>query len=270
MSVADIAAHLRCPVCSEDVTAEPRRLVCVNGHSFDIAKQGHINLLNASQPRNADSADMVAARLRWLETGAYDPILDLVADMAGEGPGPLLDVGAGPGWYAAGLAARLHRPVIAADVSVPACRTAARLHPELGVVVADTWKGLPVRSGAIRTLVCIFAPRSPFEFARVLEPGGQLIVVTPLPEHLARLRETAGLLGIDPDKDRRLADLAERGFTLVAEREHRATVTAEPARVADLIAMGPNAFHDHGDLTEAGDDLVPVEVAVKVTSWRRD
>jgi 23S rRNA (guanine745-N1)-methyltransferase len=67
---------------------------------------------------------------------------------------------------------------VAVDASKYAARRAARAHPRLGAVVDDTWREVPVRSRAIALAACIFAPRNGPEIARVLAPGGELVVVT--------------------------------------------------------------------------------------------
>ncbi len=72
-------------------------------------------------------------------------------------------------------------------------------------VVADTWAGLPVRDGAVDRVLVVFAPRNGAETARVLAPGGRLVVVTPAADHLAELVGPLGLLSVDPAKAERLA-----------------------------------------------------------------
>ena len=43
--------NLLCPVCGLQLNREDRRYVCANHHSFDIARQGHVNLLVVQQKR---------------------------------------------------------------------------------------------------------------------------------------------------------------------------------------------------------------------------
>ena len=38
------AVHLRCPVCGAPVRLGDTQLICGNGHGFDIARQGYVNL----------------------------------------------------------------------------------------------------------------------------------------------------------------------------------------------------------------------------------
>ena len=47
---------------------------CAAGHSFDIARQGYVNLLRRAAPENADTPEMLAARDRFLVAGHYAPI----------------------------------------------------------------------------------------------------------------------------------------------------------------------------------------------------
>ena len=37
--------YLRCPVCGGMFGREPSLLRCSNGHCFDLAKEGYVNLL---------------------------------------------------------------------------------------------------------------------------------------------------------------------------------------------------------------------------------
>jgi 23S rRNA (guanine745-N1)-methyltransferase len=132
---------------------------------------------------------------------------------------------------------------LAVDVSKPALRRAARIDPRVGAVRADVWQGLPVRDATADVILDIFAPRSGAEFARVLRPGGALVVVTPAPGHLAELVAALGMVGVDPAKPERLAASLRPWFT---ERETvplRAELTLDRAAAAALVGMGPSAWH---------------------------
>ncbi|MGH3860559.1 class I SAM-dependent methyltransferase [Actinokineospora sp.] len=104
-------------------------------------------------------------------------MLDAFADLTAEGP--VADIGCGPAHVAAYLA---HRgvPVVGMDLS-PAMCAAARGVP----TAAADMTALPVRSGTLAGLVCLYAvihldadhrAAAYAEFARVLRPGGHALI----------------------------------------------------------------------------------------------
>src|SRR5688500_14548478 len=126
---ADVLAYLRCPVCGEPLGAAPGVLRCPRGHSFDVARQGYVNLSTGRSPHAGDSAEMVTARAEFLDAGHYDFISVALAAAARAGyhGGLVLDAGAGTGRHlAAVLDALPAAPGLALDVSKPALRRAAR------------------------------------------------------------------------------------------------------------------------------------------------
>lgn len=232
---------LRCPHCRQPLNRSGHSLRCPANHSFDLARQGYVNLLGQAPPRNADTPAMLDARVRFLAAGHFDPIADAVADAA-SGSTRILEAGAGTGHYLAHVLNALpDAHGLATDVSVAAAKRAARAHPRAAAIVADTWAGLPVADAAVNAVLCVFAPRNPAEFARVLGPGGRLVVVVPQPSHLQEIRDRHGLLDVPDDK----ADAVEAAFPGWAVSRTTVERTAELAadEVRDLIAMGPNAFH---------------------------
>lgn len=234
---------LACPHCTAPLAIAGRVLTCPTGHSFDVAKQGYVNLLGSAQPANADTSDMVAARDRFLSSGLYDPVAAALVDAVRDSrASTIAEVGAGTAWYLAQVLDRLPTARgVALDVSVPAARKAARAHPRAASVVADTWRRAPLVDHSVNLLLCVFAPRNLPEFQRVLAPTGQLVIIHPNPGHLAGLRGSYGLLDVDADKESRLAHQLE-GFEVSRQRvSYEVEATAD--QVTDLVAMGPNAFH---------------------------
>ena len=232
---------LRCPVCAADLHETGGCLVCPSRHAFDVARQGYVNLTRRPVPNNADTAPMLDARARFLAAGHYEALADAVAAAAGPAE-RIVEVGAGTGYYLArALEANPGARGLATDVSPAAAKRAARAHPRAGSIVADTWAGLPLRDGVADVVLCVFAPRNPAEFERVLSPGGTLVVAVPGADHLAELRERYDLLGVDRDK----AEAVAASFPGWRHRrtEVRAQLELSADEVADLIAMGPNAFH---------------------------
>ncbi|QDY91099.1 methyltransferase domain-containing protein [Arthrobacter sp. UKPF54-2] len=257
---------LLCPVCRSPFAAGSglRSLVCPAGHSFDAAKQGYFNFLTGKGTVfEADSADMVAARFDFLSAGHYRGLADAVADLAapflaGSGSA-VLDAGTGTGHYLRALLDRV--PAAAAvglDISKFALRRAARLNPEAVNLVGDVWQPLPLADAAVDVVTVVFAPRNAAEFARVLRPGGRLIVVTPRPGHLAEVAGQTGMLGIEPAKDERLTASLAGHFAARGGRELDLALSLSPSDVANLALMGPAGHHlDRGALAARVAGLPP-------------
>ncbi|MDG6109382.1 methyltransferase domain-containing protein [Dactylosporangium aurantiacum] len=268
-----VITHLRCPVCAGALTDAGRVLRCAAGHSFDVARQGYVDLTVGRGVHTGDSADMVAARESLLDAGHFDLVSDAVAEAAAGVPGAglILEVGAGTGRYLA-RALGPHRVGLAVDVSKPALRRAARIDPRVGAVRADVWQGLPVRDATADVVLDIFAPRSGAEFARVLRPGGAVVVVTPAPGHLAELVAALGMVGVDPAKEERLAASLRPWLTPAGSVPLRATLSLDRAAAAALVGMGPSAWHTDPEkvaATLAGmPEPITATLAVRLSVWR--
>ena len=268
---AEALPLLRCPLCGTGFSAEDDSLRCLNGHSYDVARQGYVNLLpGGARPGTADTADMVAARESFLAAGHFSGLRDFVCDLAkrvvaeramasasedpGEGPSDglredcILEVGAGTGYYLAGVLDRFPgRLGLALDISKFAVRRAARAHERMAAVVCDAWDTLPVADACASLILDIFAPRNAAEFRRVLRADGALLVVTPSPRHLEELIAALGLLKVDERKPERLEQALASDFTLVDQRTYEERLRLSPADAGALAAMGPSAHHVHAE-----------------------
>jgi 23S rRNA (guanine745-N1)-methyltransferase len=271
----DVLALLRCPHCGAALgRGEADDAVrCDDGHTFDVARQGYLSLLaGEGTPHAGDTAEMVAARDRFLGAGHFDPLAEALAEAAGgEAPGApacIVDLGAGTGWYLARVLDGWPGATgLALDVSKPALRRAARAHPRLAAVACDVWRPLPVRDAVAAVVLNVFAPRSGNEIARVLAPGGVAVVVTPQPDHLRELAQPLGLLTVDEHKETRLADRLDPALAIGERRELTWSLRLDHAGAHDAAAMGPSAFHvSPADLDQRVAALPqPLEVSAAVT-----
>lgn len=193
----------RCPVCQEalvtpDVPKQP--YCCAQNHSFDPAKAGYLNLLLSQHKKSkqpGDSPEMVKARQDFLEAGYYAPMAQRVAqvlyDLAplSAQPRQILDMGCGEGYYASQILAATptgQDPLLfsGVDVSKTAVTLAARRGLAGQWAVASVYQ-LPFFEQTFELALSVFSPLSPEETARVLKPGGHLVMVGPGPTHLQGL-----------------------------------------------------------------------------------
>jgi 23S rRNA (guanine745-N1)-methyltransferase len=276
--LADVIDLLCCPHCGGGLELGEGTARCADGHSFDVARQGYLNLLPGdARTGSADTAAMVRARVEFLAGGHYAPVAEAVADAATTteaGEGLAIDLGAGTGYYLAELLERLPAASgLALDVSKHALRVAARAHPRIGAVGCDAWAGLPVRDAVAALAINVFAPRDPAELARVLVPGGSLVVVTPNRAHLAELVSAVGMLTVQERKRERLAGKLGTLFEPVAETAVERELVLGHGDLTALVAMGPSARHlDERQVDErvaALPDPLPVTLSVTVATYRR-
>ncbi len=250
---------LICPVCGNDLIAEPGRLVCTLRHSFDIAREGYVNLL---PPRRdtarvpGDPRSMVRARRNFLDHGHYEPLAELIAGLATDhlagNPGADAvgaEIGSGEGYFIGRVRQRAEERklgpprCLGMDISRDAVRMAAKRYPEITFFAADVWEKVLFRDGSVRVLLDVLAPRNPAEFARVLEPGGMLVVAIPGERHLEELRRDLPLLGIEPGKQEQVEKRLSGAFRLEQRRTLEYTMSLTGDELRDLVEMTPNYWH---------------------------
>lgn len=183
-----------CPVCGENLYKTEHTFCCSNGHSFDRARAGYVNLLRtqSSGKRHGDDRRMIRARTEFLETGLYNPLLQQIAVLsekyASKQSIHLLDAGCGEGWYTEGLRQTLSNAghtveAYGIDISRDALSAAGKRSSEIRFAVASV-SHVPVGNNWCDEIINVFAPMNPDEFARILSPSGVWIRAVPLEEHL--------------------------------------------------------------------------------------
>ncbi|MDP4546156.1 putative RNA methyltransferase [Marinobacter sp. MDS2] len=263
---------LACPLDGMALCRVEKSWQCENGHSFDVARQGYVHLLPVQKKRTKDPGDskaMVAARQRFLDAGFYQPIADAVtratlADSPAASTLRCLDAGCGEGYYLRQLGSSsgsIGLSLLGLDISKWAVLSGARQDRRASWVVGSN-ANLPVLSGSLDRVLCLFGfPVYP-EFARVLRPGGRLIQVDSGQDHLRELREI-----IYPEVRMESKQVAEApdGFRRIASEDIRFSLHlagAEP--IADLLAMTPHLYRASQEGRERAASLDSLSLTVDV------
>ncbi len=242
---------LACPLDGAALASVDGGWTCPSGHHYDHAAHGYVNLLPVQHKRSrdpGDSKEMVAARRRFLEAGHYRPIADLaaraaLADLPADAA--CLDAGCGEGYYLRQLAAAAEAAgktpaLLGLDISKWAVLAAAKAQRGTATWVVGSNANLPVLPATLDRVLCLFGfPVYP-EFARVLKPGGMLIMIDAGPDHLRELREIIYPTLKTPAPPN---DQAPPGFAL----QHREALSCRieldsQEQIADLLVMTPHFY----------------------------
>ena len=145
----DVVAYLADPRTGESLQwcgNDKRVLTTESGRHYDVARQGYVTLFGAGRAFPGDNAHMVMNRDTFLASGLYAPLARRIAahgaqmTMSSDQHTPVIvDMGAGTGYYTHELqrAVSSETRIIAADISVPAAKSLAKLDGHVGAFVAD-------------------------------------------------------------------------------------------------------------------------------------
>ena len=235
--------NLLCPICGELLQLTDKQYRCPRNHSFDVARQGYVNLLAVQQKHSlnpGDTREQVLSRREFLEAGYYAPIAQTLIETARELgiTGEILDVGCGEGYYSARLADALGASLTGLDISKEAVRCAAAKYKGKQWLCA-TAAHIPVADGSADLLTSLFALTLPEEFRRVLKPGGYYFQVLAAEDHLLGLKGIIYDNLIFKDKDT-VPELP--GFERVQSIPIRFTFTVEGQQIRNLFSMTPHVF----------------------------
>ncbi len=253
---------LICPICKAPLQQIDRVLKCAQSHTFDMAREGYVNLLPSRKKLSAtvgDNPEMLQARRRFLEAGHYAKLSEILNQqvelllanhLSTLESATILDAGCGEGYYLGQLQSHLQAVFptsqlcyLGMDVSKTAVRYAAKRYKNGRFFVANINTLIPVADHSVHILLNIFAPRNPAEFARVLGKNGRLLIIIPKPTHLQSIRERFNLLQIETDKQENVINRLADSFELVGIKSPADSITLTQQSLADLLRMTPNARH---------------------------
>lgn len=220
-------------------------LGCENGHPFNIAREGYVNLLLSHQRKSkmpGDDPDMLRARRRFFDSGAYAPLTEAIVHhpLFARDALSVLDCGCGEGHVLGALSKQRDGFYCGADISKKAVQMASKRHPKATWMVANGMRSLPLADASMDVILSVLAPRHNEEFARVLKPDGALLIGVPGPNHLIELRTQLQFSSGDFAEK---ADAAAAKCAPLFEESDRTVVQHETTlnrdQIADLIQMTP-------------------------------
>lgn len=245
-----------CPVCKKPLAPDGRRLLCENRHSFDMAKEGYVNLLlKNTQGGHGDNAEMLTSRRAFLSVGHYGFLRDAVAlavasRMTADTKGfVFFDAGCGEGYYTEAildactqkarefpsLSGENALSFFGIDISRDAVRMASRRLPALKTAAASLYD-IPLPDASVDAMTLLFSPFCREEFCRILKKGGTLVMAIPGRRHLYGLKEALYKMPYENE----VADFFIEGFRLLSHTHLEKTVTLKDRDVLSaLFKMTP-------------------------------
>lgn len=180
---------LICPVCGSLLSKETNRYCCKNNHSFDVAKEGYVNLLRSSKSGDLIGDDKLSARSRrdFLNKGYYRALRDALCNIFADKQGKVLDICCGEGYYTAALGTNPNLEIYGFDIAREMVRLASKRGN--GTYFVANMASIPVEEESMDYAVHLFAPFQEQSFSRVLKPGGRLFTVVPGRWHLWGLKQ---------------------------------------------------------------------------------
>lgn len=195
---------LVCPSCKSRLVKDTLNKVykCKNNHTYDIAKEGYLNLLMCNQRKSknpGDSKAMIISRKDFLSKGYYEALSDKIDEMIVQNLEKqeidiynIMDLGCGEGYYLTNLINYMNGRKIEAnfygmDISKDAVKYASKVNKNNIWVVGNNFC-IPIENNSLDCIISIFSPINTEECNRVLKDTGFLIRVLPRANHLIELR----------------------------------------------------------------------------------
>ena len=242
---------LACPVCGDALTIGAGAAACPNGHAFDRAKSGYLNLLLSNKKQSAEPGDspaMMQSRRVFLQAGFYDPMSDAANSvvsgiLSGRPAAQIADLGCGEGFFTSRLERALAEAVpghvcYGVDISRPGIKMATSYDRAIIWMVASLHRS-PFRPRSLDVVVSIFAPIDAADVRRIVRDDGALVTVTPGPDHLDALR---GIIysSVKPHPETPALMAGDTLFERTTPTRVRYPIVVDStAQIMNLLAMTP-------------------------------
>lgn len=244
---------LLCPICRSALSSDGKSLSCEQHHTFDIAKEGYVNLA-PGRSGSGDSREMCRARRDFLATGYYSRFAETVAVAVSEhipsSRSLICDAGCGEGYYLREMKSHLtEAELVGFDLAKDSIRLAAKAEKGTKRPITYAVAGIfdmPLADHSCAAVTSVFAPVPSEEAHRILADKGILVIAHPGEKHLSGFRR----LIYDNPYDNTEKELSYPGFSQIAEYRCRYSVFVEKCDMAALLLMTPYYWKTSREDTE--------------------
>ncbi|OAZ58758.1 23S rRNA (guanine(745)-N(1))-methyltransferase [Bacillus siamensis] len=240
----------RCPLCRTAMAvSQNQSLICGNGHTFDISKQGYVNFLNKAVKTRYDRQLFEARRELFDSREFFAPVQKEIAAIISRTQSPqkqaaVLDAGCGEGSHLAAVC-RLLQPAfsvtgIGIDISKEGVLHAAKAFGDQMVFAVADVADAPFADSRFDVVMSVLSPWNYKECSRLLRKGGTVIKAVPRRDYLKEVREF--FFGDSPRRNDTADSAACRfqaGFQTFDRKRLRYTKTLSQSDLERLVKMTP-------------------------------
>lgn len=252
-----------CPICKESIQInDTGKMYCINNHSFDVAKQGYVNLMT-KPVASMYSKDLFESRQQIITSGLYDEVQHAIAQLL-SGEQVILDTGCGEGSHLERICEQLPSSVgVGIDLSKEGIIAAAKHYGNKIWCVGDLANS-PFQAGSFTTILNFLSPANYDEFKRLLVPGGKVIKVVPQSNYLQQIRVQAFADSAkETYSNEQTVSRFKESFSKVKVIRITYTKPIETALVPKLLEMTPMGWHiQNRDTIQITDITIDVDILV--------
>lgn len=239
---------LQCTICHSEMTVmDSKSLVCEKGHSFDLAKQGYVNMLQKQVSTMYDHTLFDARKRIIHDYKFYDKVhqkISKIIDEALQEGGLVFDAGSGEGTHLNAIFNHLDKDSIhgiGLDISKDGIVMAAKNYSDLNWLVGDLTQ-TPFKEHSQDIILSFLSPANYSEFKRIMKPNGLLIKIIPGSHYLKEIREHLS----DEDKEYENTDtvnLMRNKVDVISEERVTYEREVDEEVLRDILTMTPLTWH---------------------------
>lgn len=237
-----MTSKFSCPVCSRPLKKDGSSLLCENRHSFDIAKEGYVNLA-LGKSDSGDNPDMCRGRHDFLSADYYLPFASEIANECIKNSSKnICDAGCGEGYYLRKIKEIIPCSfLVGLDLAKTSVKIASKSEKGKESPISYAVAGIfdmPLPDNSFDTVLSVFAPVPEDEAHRILTENGTLIVCHPGKMHLMGLKRHL----YDNPYENEEKDFVIKGFEHKYDTRVSYKKTVKAPNIKNLFLMTPYYF----------------------------